>query len=582
MRDDYKTDRRTFLNAGIVGATIPAAGCIGTDETATGENAGTETATGENAGTETATGENAGTSQPSSGGTLTLAQAKSPIEFDPVVANDAPSHLVIDRLFEGLYEYDEGTGHVPVLADGPPEVSRDATRWVVELATGPRFQNGDPVTAEDVRYSFLAPTEERTENATEVSMIDTVAVVDDRTVQFDLKYPYGPFVHTLHRAVVPASVRGELGLARDPTGTQRPVRKDSTSKNRFNKEAPVGSGPFEFVDWREGEFVEIARWDDYWGDDRPNLSRIRFEPVEEATTRAATLSNGESDVIGTVTERIRPGVRGTDGAGITSEPGIGYFYLAFNCAEGPTADPQVREAIDYTFSMDQAVENFVQPAGVRQYSPLPRPVADDWDMPLEEWESIPHDKDVDRAASMLADAGVPKDYPWRIIVPPDDKREQIGVSVGMGLEEAGYSDVTVRRLDWGPFLERYVSGSEDDYNMYTLGWGGPPDPDAFTYYLFGRTADTLGVTNGTFYGANSRRGRQVADDVETARESADRGERQQLYQDAITTLLEDRAHIPSYNLKNSFGVADRVQDFDAHPVSQMHVFSSHNNTSVGE
>jgi peptide/nickel transport system substrate-binding protein len=516
------------------------------------------------------------------GGTLNIGQAKSPIEFDPVVLNDVPSALVADQIFEGLYHYDEGTGHVPALADGEPEVNDAGDVWTVNLVEGATFQNGDPVTAEDVRYSFLAPREEQTENASEVNMIDTIEAVDDTTVQFNLSYPYGAFKHTLHRSVVPASVRGELGLENTPTGTATPVQKDQESKNTFNKEDPVGSGPFEFVDWQEGEFVELQRYDDYWGDESPSLSSIRFEPVEEATTRVTTLSNGENDVIQGVPPNVWTQVKNMGNASIESEPGISYFYLAFNCKEGPTADPKVREAIDYTFNMDQAVENFVQPAGVRQYSPLPKSVAEDWDMPLDEWESIPHDKDIDKAASMLEDAGVPKDYSWNIIVPPDDKREQIGVTVSNGLSEAGWENVTVQRLDWGPFLKKYISGDPNDYNMYTLGWAGTPDPDAFTYFLFGRTEDTLGVTNGTFYGANSESGKTVAEKFLTARESADREERQQLYQSAITTLLEDRAHIPSYNLKNSFGVADRVKDFDAHPVSQMHIFSSHNDTKLSE
>jgi peptide/nickel transport system substrate-binding protein len=516
------------------------------------------------------------------GGQLRIAQAKSPIEFDPVVLNDVPSSLVSAQIFEGLYHYDEGTGHVPVLATGEPEINDAGDVWTVSIEENAQFQNGNTVTAEDVRHSFLAPAKEQTENASEVNMIDSVEAVDEKTVRFNLKYPYGAFKHTLHRSIVPASERGELGLANDPTGTATPVLKDEESKNEFNKENPIGSGPFEFADWSEGEFAEVQRYDGYWGDETPNLSSIRFVPVEEATTRVTTLKNNENDVIQGVPPKVWSQVKDMNNASIDSEAAISYFYLAFNCQSGPTADPKVREAIDYAFDMDQAVENFVKPAGVRQYSPLPRPIAKDWDMPLEEWESIPHDKDVDKAASMLEEAGIDQDYEWTIIVPPDDKREQIGISVGNGLKEAGYSNVTVQRLDWGPFLEKYISGSPDDYNMYTLGWAGTPDPDAFTYFLFGRTEDTLGVTNGTFYGDNSDSGKMAAENFVKARESANRSERQQLYQEGITQLLEDRAHIPSYNLKNSFGVSNRVSGFDAHPVSQMHIFSSHNNTSVEE
>jgi peptide/nickel transport system substrate-binding protein len=424
------------------------------------------------------------------------------------------------------------------------------------------FHNGDPVTAEDVKYSFEAPVAEETENASELNMIDSISVVDETTVQFDLKFPYGPFMTALTWPIVPMSVRED-------------------DKDAFNTQMPIGSGPFRFVDWQEGDFVRIERNDDYWGDPMPNLAEVEFVPVEEATTRVTTLRNGENDVIEEIPPRLYSTVEGLNDAGIQEVPGIGYFYLAFNCNEGPTTDPRVREAVDYCFSMDTAVANFVEPTGVRQYSPLPRSIAEDWDMPLDEWESIPHEKNIDEAQALFEEAGVSTDYSWRIIVPPDDKREQIGITVSNGLQEAGF-EASVQRLDWGAFLDQYVSGSEDDYNMYTLGWSGTPDPDAFTYFLFGRDENTLGVTNGTFYGNNSENGKEVSEKFIQARQLSDRDERQQLYQEAITTLLEDRAHLPAYNLKNSFGVKNYVEDFLEHPVDSFHITTDHNNVSVNK
>ena len=495
------------------------------------------------------------------GGKLKMALVKSPLEFDPIVLNDVPSAQVAQNIFQSLYVYDEGTGIVPELATGEPEVSNDGTRYVVTMTGDATFQNGDPVTAEDVKYSFEAPVAEETENASELNMIDSITAVDETTVQFDLKYPYGPFKTALTWSIVPKAVREQ-------------------DKDAFNKSKPVGSGPFQFDSWQEGSFVRITRWDDYWGEPMPNLAEVEFVPVEEATTRVTTLRNGENDIIEEIPPKQYPTVRSISDASIDEVAGIGYFYLAFNCNEGPTTDPKVREAIDYCFDMDQAVTNFVEPTGLRQYSPLPKSIAEDWDMPLDEWKSIPHGKDIGQAQSLFDEAGVPSDYQWKIIVPPDDKREQIGVTVSNGLKEAGFSNVSVQRLDWGPFLEKYITGDPNDYNMYTLGWSGTPDPDAFTYYLFGRDDNTLGVTNGCFYGNNSERGKQAAQLFQDAREVADRAERQRMYQEGITMVLEDRAHLPAYNLKNSFGVKDYVNDFMAHPVDSFHLVTDHNNVSV--
>lgn len=491
----------------------------------------------------------------SGGSKLRLAQAKSPVEFDPIVLNDVPSDEVAMMIFDPLYAYNEdGTELQPKVASEMPTVERDGKRWIVPLNTDVTFQNGDTVTAEDVKHTFLAPVEEETENAGEVNMIDSVTVIDESTVQFDLKYQFGAFKFYTDRHIVPKSVRME-------------------DKEAFNKEEPIGSGPFTLESWAEGESVVLSRWDDYWDDPMPNLSTLELVPVEEPTTRITTLKNGKNDVVKNIPPKSWGTVEEMGDASVNSALGMSYFYLAFNCNEGPTADPAVREAIDYAFSMQTAVERFVEPSGVRAVSPIPKPLAEGWDFPLEEWADITHEKDTDQAKSMLDDNdNVPDDWQARIIVPPDEKREQIGTSVANGLKEAGY-DASVQRLDWGTFLDQYVSGSADDYNMYTLGWSGSPDPDTFMYFLLSQ--EQIGVTNGTYY-----RNDEFDAAIMDAREETDRETRRELYLSAVETALQDRPHIPSYTLKNSFGVRNRVQDFAAHPIDQFSLVSDFNNASV--
>ena len=553
-REWTMANRRRML-AGLASAgAVGIAGCSGdtTTDTPAGEGEMDDTD-----GTETAM------TEPAQGGTLTFSQAKSPIEFDPVVLNDVPSGEVASRIFEALYTYDEGTGVVPELATSEPEVSDDGTVYEMEIEPDATFSNGDPVTAEDVQYSFTAPVDETTENAAEVNMVDTVEVIDEKTVRFNLSFPFGPFIHTLaSRSIVPKSVREE-------------------DKEAFKTE-PVGSGPFLFEEFSEGELTRISANEDYWSEPVPNVDEVVFRPVEEPTTRLTTLQNEENLVIKNVPPKLFNTIQGMDTADVQERSRISYFYLAMNCAEGPTTSKTVREAIDYVFSMDEAVSQFVEPAGVRQYSPIPSSIAETWDFPTDEWEGIRHERDREMADQLFDEAGVSRDYDWTIIVPPDDKREQIGVTVGNGLQEIGFNNVTVQRLDWGAFTDRYVSGSEDDYNLYTLGWSGLPDPNSFTYPLFARADDALGKTNGTYYGANSDRGVEASDKIVQARESPDFEERRQLYIDAITTILEDRAHIPGYNLKATYGVNNRVNDFLPHPVSEFHLATDHNNVSISD
>jgi peptide/nickel transport system substrate-binding protein len=319
--------------------------------------------------------------------------------------------------------------------------------------------------------------------------------------------------------------------------------------------------------------VTVTRWDDYWDEPAPNLASIEFVPVEEPTTRITTLNNGENDVVKNVPPQSWQTVEDMSNAEIVSSLGMSYFYLAFNCNEGPTADPKVREAVDHAFSMSDAVSNFVEPSGVQASSPIPKPLAEGWEFPVEEWNSMSAEKDIDTAKTMLEENdNVPADWEARIIVPPDEKREQIGTSVGNGLQEAGFG-ATVQRLDWGAFLDQYNTGSASDYNMFTLGWSGSPDPDTFMYFLFSQEQE--GVTNGSYY-----RNDQLEEAIINARESTDRETRRGLYVDAVETILADRPHIPAYTLKNSFGVRTRVEDFASHPIDQFSLVSEYNNVSV--
>ncbi len=533
-------DRRDLLKIAGTGVAVSLAGCAGGDSDASG---GTDNTSDATSGSER-------------GGTLYFAQVKGALDLDPIVANDVPSAQINGLIYDGLYEWDADLNIVPKLAADDPEVERDGVRYIIPLREDAQFHNGDPVTAEDVIHTVEAPVEEETENAPELSMVDASEAIDEYTVQFDLAYPYGAFPTALVRSVVNANVRTE-------------------DREAYNRE-PVSSGPFELVEFEVEDYAELARYDDYWGETVPNLEEIQLDPIEEPTTRITNLETGDSDIIETIPPQSYSVVENMNSAAITEEPGIGYFYLAFNCAEGPTSDPVVREAVDYSFSMDQAVENFIEPAGVRQVSPFPRAMAESWDFPLDEWGDIEHDQDIEMAQQLFDEAGVDYSYNWNIIVPPDSKREQIGIAIGDGLQAVGFDNVSVQRYDWGEFLDLYVSGNEDDYNMYTLGWSGSPDPDAFAYQLLTKVDEVEGVNNGTFHPYQ-----EASDKIVQARESADREERRQLYIDGVTTLLEERVHIPAYNLNNSYGIRDRVQGYTAHPISsELPVLMGDTNVSV--
>jgi peptide/nickel transport system substrate-binding protein len=308
-------------------------------------------------------------------------------------------------------------------------------------------------------------------------MIESIETPDDRTVRITLEYHYPAFRHSLTQAIVPKSVR-------------------EGGKEQFAKE-PVGSGPFEIRSFAEEKKAKVVRWPEYWGEPKPEIAKVTAIHQESPITRAMSLVTGRNRVIEPVSPRVRSLIDERGGASIQTKPGFTSYYVGFNLNEGPTTDPDVRKAIDYCLDMDQAVEDFLDPMGNRQYSPLPERMAKQWDMPLSEWRDIPLGRNTEEAKLLLEEVGLDKEI--EILVPKDPKRMEIGRRLATGIREAGYR-ASVSPTAWKSFLEKRVSGVPSDYMVFIDGIHGGPDPDFFTYQLFHR--DQEGKTNGVFYDNN--------------------------------------------------------------------------------
>ncbi|WP_135305943.1 ABC transporter substrate-binding protein [Haloarcula amylovorans] len=487
-----------------------------------------------------------GTPLGASGGTqLRYLQVLSPKTLDPITFDDPWSAQPAGLVFQGLYTYDQEMNLVPVLADGTPEVSEDGTTYTVSLADESQFQNGNAVTSEDVKYSFDPKTYEESEspNHWQVDMIEEIRTPDDRTVEFQLAYSYPAFEHTLTRAVVPESVRGQ-------------------NAETFGEESPTGSGPYEVEIFKPGSYVVLSKWDDYWGDPMPSISKVKMVTNHAGLSRSMSLLTNQSDIV----ERVHPKLWKTTkrymGANVASEQSYHSHFVGFNCSPGsPTRMKEVREAVDYLFSTDDLVSNIIEPAGKRQYSPIPDHLAEEWGLPLQEWRDLPREKNQQKARELVKEAGV-KQWAPLVATPHDKMREKFAQTIVKGLRAIGFGKARVKKYHWSEFREKVTSGDASDYDMYIGSWAGYADPDTFLYPLFHDSME--GLTNGMFY-----QNPAVRKQLEDARTISSRDERRNLYADAITSILEDKAALPLYTLDNSFGVKNHVQGFNAHPLSQL-------------
>lgn len=481
-------------------------------------------------------------------------------DYDPVISFDSYSMQVANLVFDGLYEWDDELDLEPKIADGMPDEEDDGETYIFDIQEGIEFHNGDELTASDVAHSFTAPVEEETQNAATYEMIESAEPIDDYSLEVNLEFPYGPFtLTTMAVPVVPEDVRTE-----DPEA--------------FNTD-PIGSGPFQFAEFQPGEYVELERWDDYWDEPMPYIQDIRFEAAPDDANRVAQVLAGDTDVIDTVPATEWDEVDGADGVRIHGSRSPSYMYLAFNCNEGETTDPDVRRAVGHSFSMQEFVNEHLGPAADPLSSPIPE-VTDEsggWEFPMDEWEDEMPEYDPDQAQELLEEAGVPDDWEPRIIAPEGGPREALAERIGSRLSEIGYG-ADVQGMSFATLVDTYNTGNVDDYEMYLLGWTGGPDPDVYYYNLFHESQE--GVAQGHFYEGQG----DFHDNILNARESADQDERRDLYVDVTEEIIEYLPVLPAYSEHNTMAAREEVEDLQAHPSVSYNprIVSDYQNTWIDE
>ena len=514
--DSVDVTRRKLLGAGVAMSTAFIAGCVEDDDPLEDDPVGDDDPDPDPE-------------------RLHFTQQVAPIEWDPVVLNDAYSTQITQTIYDGLYEVEPQTFNVqPKLATDAPEIEEDGTRFIVELRDDVEFHNGDALTAEDVVHTFLAPIEEETDNAPDVDMIESAEEIDEHTVQFDLEFPYGPF----ETIVLPSHI------------VNASARQDD--REAYNTTNPVGSGPYRFVDAEIGEFVDVELWDDYW-DEPSQVAEIRYEPAEDDAGRVSRMLARDTDVMEGIPPADWDDIEAEDGISINSVQSTGVLYMAFNTVEGPTADVDVRRGIAHCHSTGAFVEDVLGDQATDINIPVAEGVAEEFGIDLQKYEDMRYEFDPDLAKDLLdgSDA-ITEDDTINIIVPPDDLRQQWGELIADRLIEIEY-DATVERLDWDVLTDRYTSGDADEFNMYALGWTGGADPDVYIYQLFHE--DNAGITQGHMYD-NPDFHQKITD----ARQSVDMDERGELYDEIFEEIIDQVIWIPGWNPVNGVAYLDEEVD----------------------
>ncbi len=467
-------------------------------------------------------------SGPASSGALRL-RGPDPLFLDPAVAQDADSAEYIVEIYSGLVRLDKDLKVQPDIAENW-DASPDGKTYTFHLRRDAAFQDGRPVTAADVKYSFERALSPDTGSVTAANFLGDIVgakdvaranakeinglkIVDDNTIQLIIDVPKPYFLYKLTY----------------PTAFLVDRRQIEANPKRWTLK-PNGTGPFKLKEWKLGERI-VLEANDHFYLGAPKVKTIRFDLSGGSSLVA--YQDGDIDVTGVGLDDLESVQDASNKLNkeYAKTPRDSIDYIGFNTHAPPFDDPKVRQA--FAMAVDRKkiaqvvlkdaipVANGILMPGVPGYTP------DD--------KTYPYDSQ--KAKELLSESKYANNMPGITLA-----ETGAGATVGPTTEAIVQSwkdnlgvDVKIQQAEAGTFFQDI---DQQRYQMFHLGWiMDYPDPeDVLDILFYSRSRQ-----NNTSY-SNP----ELDAKLEKARTERDPEKRLAIYQDVEKTVIKDAAWLPMF------------------------------------
>jgi peptide/nickel transport system substrate-binding protein len=402
---------------------------------------------------------------------LRIGLGDDPDGLDPTTSRFYTTRIVFAALCDKLFDIDEKANIVPQLGLSH-ETSADGKTVTIKLRPGVKFHDGEPLDAQAVKYSLERHINMKGSfRRPELSVVQSVDVVDPTTVRLNLKAPFSPLLSQL---------TDRAGMIVSPKAAEAAGDKFALH--------PVCAGPYKFVERVQQDRIVVEKFADYWDKGNVFIDKITYLPIVDSTIRLANLRSGGLDMM----ERLQA----TDIKTVRSDPklrlakavSLGWMGLLVNVDNGPKAnnplgkDARVRRALE--LSLDREVINQVVYNG--EFVP-----GNQWVNPQSPYyqEKFPIPKrDLAKAKELLKEAGVKTPLTVDFMVNNTSDTKAVAEVVQAMAAEAGF-DIKLRVVEAASALKAAEDG---DFQLYENTWSGRIDPDGNTvlYQMCGSPLNT--------------------------------------------------------------------------------------------
>ncbi len=465
--------------------------------------------------------------------------------LNPFTYQTIYDYMIIDLIYDSLVRIKPDLSPTPWLAERW-EISSDGLVYTFYLVKNATWQDGTPLTAKDVAFTFNYILEHKFPRMGKIiDYVEKAEAVDDYTVKIYLKKPYAPFITEIATTkIVPEH-----------------IWKDIEDPINFRNENPVGSGPFKQVEWVADQYHLLKAYDNYWKG-RPKIDGILFKIIKLNDVAFMALKKGEVDAMtwtvpySSIEEAEKdPNIR----IALVMDPNV--RYLAFNLKIYPLNIKEFRHAVAYAINRQAIVDTVLLGYGVPGHPGVIPPVLQYWYNP-----NVPqYPYNPEKAKQILDSLGfIDRDGDGIRETPNGTKLEFDIIAMSTWTEMLRATEMirdwlqqvgiklNIVTMDFNTMVAKI---NNREFELHTLGFrGGSADPDFWLSDLFHSRADKPGGFN--FAGYHNPEFDQLCDQqVQTP----DPEKRRQIIFELQEILAEDLPWIPLFHQK--FAFAYRVDRF---------------------
>lgn len=438
-----------------------------------------------------------------------------PKSLNPYNSTDGNSSGIQGSMFEGLLKLDKDMKIVPSLAT-EYKVSPDAKSITFTLRKGVTFHDGAELTAQGVKDSldYVRDSANKQARASFFKFIDSIKVDNDTQITISSKDP---------NSAMAAYMAHSAGSILSP----KEIAKKKADANYSLDRNPVGTGPYKFAEWKDGQYVKVVPYDNYW--DKANLAKlesITYKPVTEASTRVNMLKTGELDIVKNVPTLSAKELKDNNAIDINKSPSMDVYYVGMN-GTMPKYNKDVRLAVNYAINKEQIIAQVLNGYGRIADSPIAPNV-------LGYAAQKPYEFNVEKAKEHMKKGGYEKGFEATLWTRNDTEFMAIAENVSLQLAKIGITAKVVP-LESGTLFDKLDAGKETD--MFIGRWApGTGEADYGLRPNFHSTRIPPNFNNSTFY-INP----EIDKLLDEASAAADKNKAQETYSKIQKIVFEDAA-----------------------------------------